>query len=390
MNVEPFHLPLSTPLSTAAGTIEEREGFLIRVDSEDTGIDERDADGPAIDDPGVGKPGVGEATPLTGWTESHETCRAALDRAADVLAEDGPREALAEIDDAPAARHGLALALADARAGSRNEPLYQTLGADGRIERVPVNATIGDGSPEETAERVMDAVERGFSCLKLKVGARPVPEDLERVRAVRDAVGDGVELRLDANGAWVRAEAEQALDGLVGLGVSYVEQPLSADDLAGHTELRRHTTESALDGTTGSTEGGSGDSEGRVRIALDESVAEVGIDPILRRNVADVVILKPMVLGGPDRAVAAARRARRMGATPVVTTTVDGVYARTGAIHVAASIQAGFAADGGSPPACGLATADLLAEDLADDPAPVEDGKIRVPQNPGLGVDPDA
>lgn len=375
MNVEPFSLSLASPLSTAAGTIEEREGFLVRLDSGDAGLDE---------------PGVGEATPLPGWTESHEACRSALNRALDVLAEDGPREALTETDGAPAARHGLALALADARARSRNEPLYRTLGADGRVKRVPVNAAIGDCRPEETAERAVDAVERGFGCLKLKVGSRPVGDDLERVRAVRDAVGDGIDLRLDANGAWSRAEAEQALDGLVGLGVSYVEQPLPADDLAGHAELRRRTTESALDGTGGSNRSEPGDSEWRVRIALDESVAELGVDPVLRRGVADVVILKPMVLGGPDRAVAAARRARRMGATPVVTTTVDAVYARTGAIHVAASIQSGFAADGGTLPACGLATGDWLAEDLAEEPAPVEDGRMRVPQSPGLGVDLDA
>lgn len=375
MNVEPFRLPLSTPLSTAAGTIDEREGFLVRLDPEAAALDE---------------PGIGEATPLPGWTESHESCRTALDRALDVLAEDGTRDALAELDDAPAARHGLALALADARARARREPLYRTLGADSRVEHVPVNAAIGDCRSEETAERAVDAVERGFDCLKLKAGVRPVPEDLERVRTVRDAVGDGIELRLDANGAWTRPEAEEALDDLVGLEVSYVEQPLSAGDLAEHAGLRRSTTESALDGSDRSAEGRSRVGESRVGIALDESVAEVGIDTILQRQVADVVILKPMVLGGPDRAVAAARRARRMGVTPVVTTTVDAVYARTGAVHVAASLQAGRATASGPSPACGLATADRLAEDLAGDPAPVEDGRIHVPQHPGLGVDPGA
>jgi len=58
---------------------------------------------------------------------------------------------------------------------------------------------------------------------------------------------------------------------------------------------------------------------------------------------------------------------------PVVTTTVDGVVARTAAVHVAAAIP--------DVAPCGLATAELLAEDLGPDPAPVDDGRISVPQS---------
>jgi L-alanine-DL-glutamate epimerase-like enolase superfamily enzyme len=82
-----------------------------------------------------------------------------------------------------------------------------------------------------------------------------------------------------------------------------------------------------------------------------------------------------MALGGPDRTLAAARRVRSAGLEAVVTTTVDAVYARTAAVHVAAAIP--------EVPACGLATAALLAEDLADDSAPVEGGEIAVPEGKG-------
>jgi len=84
-----------------------------------------------------------------------------------------------------------------------------------------------------------------------------------------------------------------------------------------------------------------------------------------------------MALGGVDRARDAAVRARGAGATPVVTTTVDAVVARTAAVHLAASL---------APVApCGLATGDRLERDLTADPAPVSDGAIRVPQLPGIG-----
>jgi len=99
---------------------------------------------------------------------------------------------------------------------------------------------------------------------------------------------------------------------------------------------------------------------------------------VLDAGAADVLVCKPMVLGGPGNAHTAAIRAREMGVEPVVTTTADAVVARTAAVHVAAAIP--------DVRPCGLATADLLAGDLGPDPAPVEDGEIAVPQGPGLGI----
>lgn len=327
---EPFSLSLAAPLSTARGQITEREGFVVRVDLD-------------------GAAGRGEATPLQGWTESLSACRRALERVARSPGLD--RSALAET---PAARHGVELAVADARASARDEPLYRYLGATGRVETVPVNATVGDGPPEETASEAREAVHSGFGAVKVKVGARSLEADLERVEAVRETCPD-VELRLDANGAWERATAREALERVAPFDVAYVEQPLPADDLAGHATLR-----------------GRG-----VGIALDESLTAHPVEAVLAAEAADVLVLKPVALGGPHRAVALARRAREAGVESVVTTTVDGAYARTGAVHVAAALP--------DPPACGLATGDLLAEDLLEtDPAPVEAGVARVPQGPGL------
>ena len=258
--------------------------------------------------------------------------------------------------DAPAARHGLSLALAEARARASDQPLYRYLDDDRLVTSVPVNATIGDQPPEATADAAKQAVREGFDSLKLKVGARPVSTDVERVRAVRERVSNGVELRADANGAWTREEAAEAIDAFAEFDVAYVEQPLPADDLAGHTELR-------------------GDP---VDIALDESLATYAIDEILAELAADVVVVKPMVVGGPDRAHDVAVTASDVGVDPVISTTVDAVVARTGAVHVAASLPA--------VRPCGLATGSLLATDLSGDPAPVSDGAIEVPQGKGLGL----
>ena len=330
MNVEPFSLSLSRPLSTARGRITEREGFLVRVDHD-------------------GETGYGEATPLPGWTESLAECRAALEAVDD----DAPALALAGMDGTPAARHGLELALLDAAARARGVPLYRHLGAERRVERVPVNATVGDGPPGETAREAREAVGLGYPAVKVKVGSRSLEADLDRLAAVREAC-PGVELRADVNGAWGRETAREAIPGLARVDVAYVEQPLAASDLAGHADLR---------------------AEG-VPVALDESLAEASVDEALAAGAADVLVLKPMALGGPGRARRAALRARKVGVEPVVTTTIDGSLARAAAVHVAASIP-------GVRP-CGLATASWLASDLGDeDPAPVEDGTVRIPEGAG-------
>jgi o-succinylbenzoate synthase len=336
LELEPFSLELASPLTTAAGTLDRREGFLVSVEYD-------------------GQHGVGEATPLPGWTESHDECRAALARAAEIAEELDWGIALAKTEK-PAARHGLALALAEARARHVGNPLYRYLGDDRFVPSVPVNATIGDKPLDGTVESAAAAVAEGFDCLKLKVGARPIEEDIERLRAVRERVGAGIELRADANGAWTLDQAERAFDAFGDIDISYVEQPLPADNLAGHTRLRG----------------------GPVDVALDEALTEYSVDDILAELAADVLVIKPMVVGGPDRAREIALTAREVGVDPIVSTTVDAVVGRTGAVHLAASIP--------DVRACGLATATLLAEDLSPDPAPVTDGSIEVPQGKGLGL----
>jgi o-succinylbenzoate synthase len=326
VRVTRFSLALGQPLDTARGRIEAREGALVRV---------------RVD----GEPGVGETTPLSGWTEPLDEALTALDGATAATALDGLP---------PAARHGLATARLDAAARGDGESLAARLADGVPADRVPVNATLGDAPPKRTAARAREATAEGLNCLKVKVGARSVAADTERLRAVRDAVPDAT-LRADANGAWDEARAREALDAFAPLDLAYVEQPLPAAALDGHRRLREATS---------------------VPVALDESLAEHGVDRALAADAADVLVLKPMALGGPDRAVAAARRAREAGVDAVVTTTIDAVVARTAAVHAAAALP--------TVPACGLATAGMLAEDLYPDPAPVVDGSVQVPVAPGL------
>ncbi|MFB6250431.1 MAG: mandelate racemase/muconate lactonizing enzyme family protein [Halobellus sp.] len=335
MDIESFALDLSSPLETAAGSIDRRRGFLLRIE-------------------GDGAVGLGEATPLPGWTETETDCRGAL--------EGGTPDTVTPAT--PAAHHGVELARVDAAARSENVSLASVL-ADALAEAVggnrtapadtvAVNATVGDGAVVETETTTREAVEAGHPAVKVKVGARPIDTDLNRLRAARTAAGDDVELRVDANGAWNLDEARRFLEVAAELDVSYVEQPLPAERVDDHAELR-----------------GRG-----VDVALDESLAAVGPDAVLERDVADVVICKPMVLGGPRRTIDVAAKAAENGVETVVTTTIDAVVARTAALHVAAALP--------TPRACGLATGNFLGDDLAPDPATVERGQMTVPDGAGL------
>jgi len=337
LDLQSFELDLVDPLRTADRTIDSRSGFLVRVRTEQ-------------------RRGLGEATPLPGWTESLSECEAALERAADLLSVRGTDATLEEIADAPAARHGLSLALADLRARRIDVPLLQEFGSGSRSKRLRVNATIGDGSVAETVDAAERALAEGFDCLKCKVGARSLEADVERIEAIRAAVGDDVTVRADANEAWDRSTAEAAFDRFSEFGVSYVEQPLAAGDLVGHAKLRG----------------------GPVDVALDESLSVADLDRLFDLDAADVLVCKPMVLGGPDRTLTLARRGRQRGIRPIVSTTIDGVVARLGALHVAGALA--------PIDACGLATADRLADDLGPDPAPVVDGTMTIPSGAGTGL----
>ncbi|TQQ81728.1 mandelate racemase/muconate lactonizing enzyme family protein [Halonotius roseus] len=338
MWIESFSLALASPLSTARGEITERRGFLVGVD--DT----------------AAPPGIGEASPLPGWTESVEACQTALDATDPESTETFPDPSMT-----PAAAHAVELAGLDRRGRNDSTPLATTLrqdafdDADAAVpQQVPVNATIGDADIDATVAAAESALADGYDCLKLKAGSQSLEADLQRVRAVREAVDDAVALRIDANGAWDVPTAEDALDEFAALDVAYVEQPLPASNIAGHRELR-----------------GRG-----VDIALDESLSSASISAVLDADAADVVILKPMALGGPLRATQAAARAREAGVEPVVTTTIDAVVARTAAVHVAAAVP--------EIAPCGLATGSLLADDLAADPVRISEGTASVPTGGGL------
>ena len=215
-------------------------------------------------------------------------------------------------------------------------------------KRIPVNCTV----PAVSADRAHEiAASSGCPTAKVKVGDHrgSLGEDVERLAAVRDALGPDGFVRCDANGAWDVEEAINAirrLDSAAG-GLQYVEQPCrTIDELAA---VRKRVD---------------------VPIAADESIRQAE-DPVrvAVAEAADIAVLKCLPLGGVRRALQVAEAA---GLPCVVSS----------ALETSVGLAAELALAGALPEldyACGLGTIDLLTGDVVEAPSIPVDGSLPVP-----------
>ena len=261
--------------------------------------------------------------------------------------------------DAPSAAAvaaALECAALDRAARAAGRRLADHLGG-ARRRAIAVNALLASLDPAAAADEALALVARGFRCLKLKLSPRDLAGDRRRLAAVRAAVGPAVALRGDANAAWSVDYALAALRALAEFDLEYVEQPVpSVAELAA---VRRAAP---------------------VPIAADESVVDAdSVDALIAAGAADVVVLKPALLGA-QTSLDAARRAQAAGLAVTVTSALDSSIGIAFAAHVAAAIA-------GPLRACGLATAELLGGDLVREPLAIADGELALPNGSGLGVE---
>lgn len=343
-----YRLPFARPVATAHGGLEHRVGAVVQLSTSD------------------GATGLGEVAPLP-----HLAGRE-LDRALELLEEfrSEVERGEAELErllagwrdwtpGGRALRAALETAWLDLKARRLELPLARWLSVGARTA-VPVNAVVTAPWIETVAEEARAAVAAGFRTVKLKVGvAGSEATELERVAAVREAIGSKVRLRLDANGAWTVEQAVRLLRALARYEIELVEQPVLADDLEGLAEVRRR---------------------GPVPVAADEAVT--GLEAarrILELEATDALVLKLPVVGGIGPAREIAELAAGRGCTVIVTSAFEAGVGLAAALHLAASLPE-------PSPACGLATAGLLAETLVREPLAACWGCLRLPPGPGLGV----
>ncbi len=221
-------------------------------------------------------------------------------------------------------------------------------------DSVPVNVTVPAVGPEQ-AHAIVAA--SGCRTAKVKVAEPGQPEsaDIARVEAVKDAIGTGGKVRIDANGGWDVDQAVRVLTALARFELEYAEQPCATlEELAA---LRRRVS---------------------VPLAADESIRRAE-DPLKVRaaGAADIVVLKAQPLGGVRSAL---EIADACGLPVVVSSAVESSVGLAAGVALAAALPE-------LRHACGLATMSLLSGDVTADPLAEVGGELPVRS---AVVDPDA
>ena len=217
-------------------------------------------------------------------------------------------------------------------------------------DRVAVNSIV-PALGAEAAHAMVTAA--GCRTAKVKVAepGQTLADDLARVEAVRDALGPGGRVRVDANGAWTVDQAMVALRSLSRFDLEYAEQPCrTVEELA---DLRRRLARAGLN----------------VLVAADESIRRAD-DPlrVVALEAADIAVLKVQPLGGVQAGLA---MAERIGLPVVVSSALESSVGLRAGLALAAALPE-------LPYACGLNTGALLTDDLVRQPLVAEDGWLAV------------
>lgn len=341
-------VPLRVPFKTALRSVDSVEDVVVEVHTD------------------AGTIGYGEAPPtgvitgdttgaIVGAVQDH-IGRAILDRDVDDL-EDLLQRVQRSIVHNTSAKAAVDMALWDLYGQLHHIPVYKLLG--GARKCIVTDITISVNPPEEMARDARDAIGRGYDCLKVKVGANPAL-DVERLSAVRRAVGDDVCIRIDANQAWRPREAVRILNAMQekGLAIEFVEQPVKAQDIDGLRYVTEHSD---------------------VPVLADESVfSPEDAMRIMQTRAADLINIKLMKCGGLTNALKIASAAEVYGVECMIGCMLEAKISVNAAVELACAKKIITKVDLDGPVLC--------SEDPILGGAVFREKEITVSDEPGLGI----
>ncbi|MGP3640028.1 dipeptide epimerase [Lentilactobacillus hilgardii] len=211
----------------------------------------------------------------------------------------------------------LNIAVNDLIAQHYQVPLYQLLG--GHTDRIQTDYTVSVGTTDKMIAQAKELMNAGFSTLKIKVGSDSESSDVEKVAAIRKAVGPSINIRLDANQGWHHKQAVSAINQMarLGLDIQLVEQPVAATDFEGMAYVTQNT---------------------QTLIMADESIFSVqDAQRLISMNGCDLINLKLMKAGGIDNALKINTLAETAGIPCMVGSMIESSVSVTAAAHLAAA-----------------------------------------------------
>lgn len=346
-SAELIHRVSSSRLNTSYGaSLESRPHVLVRLTDED------------------GRQGFGEASPLPAFTgETAESILVqlrlqflptAIGRSPfDVTA---IHHLLDRLPDNSSAKAAVDIALYDLMGKQVGLPVTQLLGGAVRPD-VPVTFPLGIDDIEETVSKAIAQTERGIRTLKMKIGWDP-DADVARVKAVRDAVGPDISIRIDANQGYDVPSACRIVSRLGDVGIEYVEQPVAEWDFAGLAAVRRSTG---------------------IRVMVDESLHTLrDAQRLIELEAADIFAIKLIKTSGLTQARHICALAESHRIEVVVISPFDTQIGAAAGLALALSIPTGTRAHE-------LRVFDSQAE-MAETAIRCDRGRISASDAPGLGV----
>lgn len=341
-----FDIPMVKPFRIAIGVMEGAKDVLIKIHT-DQGI-----------------VGIGEACPfppITGETQETNIAVARVLRenliGKDPLAIEGIMKDFSPFFHTnPSMIAAFDMALYDILGKVAGLPLYRLLGGD--RNSFETDLTVDLDTPEKMAKMAQDVVKQGYKTIKIKVGQDP-SLDIERLEAIRSAVGYNYALRIDANQGWTVSQAIEALKKMEKFDIQFCEQPVSAWNIDGMRIVRN---------------------ESPIPIMADESLFSPNdAIKLIKAESCDYFNIKLMKSGGIKNAIKISNIAESAGIKCMVGCMIETKVALTAASHFVASSR------------------NIIFADLDGDSShavypvingiKVEGGLITLPEKPGLGLD---
>jgi len=214
------------------------------------------------------------------------------------------------------AKSALEIALYDLKAKASKLPLYRMLG--GTQTKFSTDITISMGEIDKMIADCHNAVALGYDTLKIKIGDNP-QKDVERVRAIHDALDKNIKLRLDANQGWTAKESVELLHALEKQDIiaEFIEQPVAADDTEGLKYIKERV---------------------QTPLLADESIFSVkDARRLLEMQAVDYVNIKLAKTAGISQALKLADLSKEFGVKCMIGCMLEGPISVAAGVHVASA-----------------------------------------------------
>ncbi|PAB59182.1 mandelate racemase/muconate lactonizing enzyme family protein [Anaeromicrobium sediminis] len=352
VSVKHIKVPLKKPysLSKVVGTIKNTEPIIVRI----------------VTDKGIW--GIGETDPLQLFTEeTPETIKMILEKyicpailGLNPLNIANIHKRMDQVVKGNyLAKAAIDIACYDIIGKYANLPIHSLLG--GRLrEEIPIMWSLGSDLPEKNAEEAIKVKEQGYRSIMIKVGALSISDDIERVKAIRNAVGRECSLIVDANQGWDTHSAIRFAKLVEEYSISLFEQPVPYWDIAGMVKIRQNIS---------------------IPLSADESLFTINdAKALIEKKAVDVFSIKVCKHGGIYKAKEIMDLAKTFGISCMMNSMIEEGITQAASLHLGASSNNlwKFGHAYFSPL--------RLKEDITDYSMSIGKGSIKINDQSGLGI----